>query len=583
MKKFFAYRFFFLIFVLLVLAIPAFTKNHANTSIEEIIKTRLAHKELKNTILGALAFLEDRQVRPRKGKKSCEYDSSTDGDGCKTLLSLNIPFRENIGLPAPKKIKANNRSGEWASYIHFLPNKIGFKGRAPAAVQDSNLFMTAFIGYPLFMFDESNRSFEDRHINKMLRLAMQNILSFKRGDAYNFWAVLPGVRGDSPRTGPFNITVKQLEMLGKAYLNPKLEKVFAVLARGQQTPPKYWIASCLNQKANPTGADALFNIPNDADDTSTAVAFQYFFRNRFPDSGVNVDLAALEKISRFRDLDRKREDGRDLWKGKNSGAYLTWLKDEKQPVFSQPEKGIIPLGVNNVDVVVNSNVLFAMALTGKKRLPGYMNCINLICEAINKKSWPEAGLYYPQNLIFPYAATRAYRDGQAREGRMRQAMKKLLKDLLKEQNRWQNAHFFKKGAFPGGDDKSDHLATALGVTSLLNIGVEIAREAGLEKQYNEAIQNGVRYLLRKVKWRKAKNKSTVGCFATPDNKVACWKSGLFFAASFWDLAHWRSQAFTVAMALEALTKYALAYEVDGCPIGKRKLKLVAPQPVKGSK
>jgi hypothetical protein len=37
------------------------------------------------------------------------------------------------------------------------------------------------------------------------------------------------------------------------------------------------------------------------------------------------------------------------------------------------------------------------------------------------------------------------------------------------------------------------------------------------------------------------------------------------------------------MALEALTKYALAYEVDGCPIGKRKLKLVAPQPVKGSK
>jgi hypothetical protein len=50
-------------------------------------------------------------------------------------------------------------------------------------------------------------------------------------------------------------------------------------------------------------------------------------------------------------------------------------------------------------------------------------------------------------------------------------------------------------------------------------------------------------------------------------------SGLFFAASFWDLAHWRSQSFTVAMVLEALTKYALAYDLDDSPAGVRRLKL----------
>ncbi len=73
----------------------------ADAEIGAVIKARLADKKLSNTILGALAYLEDRQVRPRTGERSCEFDSSDEGDGCKTLLSFNIPFRENLGLPAP--------------------------------------------------------------------------------------------------------------------------------------------------------------------------------------------------------------------------------------------------------------------------------------------------------------------------------------------------------------------------------------------------------------------------------------------------------------------------------------------------
>lgn len=549
----------------------------AQTAFSEQVNTaiaqRLADKELGQTILGALAFLEDRQVKPRTGQLSCEYDSSDEGDGCKTLLSFNLPFRENLGIPAPGKLIARNRTGEWASYIHFLPNKIGVKGRSPAAVQDSNLFMTAFIAYPLFLFDESSLKPEQKHVTAMLQLAMKNIMSFKRDDAYNFWAVLPGVRGKTPRTGPFNIPVSQLEMLGKAYLNPKLEKVFAKLAKGQQTPPKYWIATCLDAKANSTGADALFNIPNDADDTSTAVSFQHFYRALFPESGIQTDMAALERISDFRDINREREDGRDSWKGKNTGAFLTWIKDENAPVFANPEIGIIPLGVNNVDVVVNANVLFAMALTGRKDLPGYYDCVRLIRQAAEKHSWPEAGLYYPQNMIFPYTASRAYRDGGAREPEMKQAMQYLLRDLLKAQYRWGQKNPTRKGAFPGGDDKSDHLATALAVTTLLNMGRETAVEGGLAREYDFALRSGVNYLVQQAEWKKVKNRETIGKFNTPGNRCANWLSGLFFAASFWDLAHWRSQAFTTAMVLEALTKYALAYDLDDLPMGARRLKL----------
>ncbi len=545
----------------------------ADSEIGAVIKARLNDKGLSETILGALSYLEDRQIRPRQGQRSCEFDSSEEGDGCQTRLSLNIPFRENIGMPSPKDLKAHNRTGEWASYIHFLPNKLGFKGRSPAAVQDSNLFMTAFIAYPLFLFDESALPEQKRHIDNILHLAINNIQSFKRADAYNFWAVLPGFRSEAPRTGPFNIPVSQLEMLAKAYLNPKFAKLFAVLARGQQTPPKYWLERCLNMNDNKTGADALFNIPNDADDTSTAVSFQQMYHARFPGSEIRPDFAALQRISEFRDVGRAREDGRDGWKGKDTGAFLTWLKDENKPVFDCPEIGIVPLGVNNVDVVVNSNVLFAMALTGRKDLPGYQECVTLIKNAADRHAWPEAGLYYPQNMIFPYAASRAYRDGSAREPEMKAAMQRIMRDLIVAQKDWGERNPTRRGAFPGGDDKSDHLASALAVTTLINIGRQNAIEAGLIDEYDRAVRSGIDYLVRQAIWEKAKNPETAGKFKTPGDKCATWLSGLFFAASFWDLAHWRSQAFTVAMVLEALTKYALAYDCDDVPACMRKLKL----------
>lgn len=556
------------------LGLSASVSAEENSAVVAAIKARLSEKHLTQTILGALAFLEDRQVRPRSGKLSCEFDSSEEGDGCRTLLSFNIPFHENLGLPAPSRIKAHNRTGEWASFIHFMPNKLGFKGRAPASVQDSNLFMTAFIAYPMFLFDESALPAQKRHINHMLNLAMKNIQSFKREDAYNFWAVLPGVKSDALRTGPFNITVAQLELLAKAYLNPKLKRIFDLLARGQQTPPKYWLERCLDQTENITGADALFNIPNDADDTSTAVAFQFMYCNRFSDAGITPDYDALHKISEFRDIERAREDGRDAWKGKNTGAFLTWMKDENRPVFERPEIGIIPLGVNNVDVVVNSNVLFAMALSGKKDLPGYNESVSLIRSAAETHAWPEAGLYYPQNMIFPYAASRAYRDGNAREPDMKLAMHRILRDLIKAQHEWGEKNRTRKGAFPGGDDKSDHLATALAVTTLINIGRQNALELNMAPEYDLALSSGVKYLLDQAIWKHSENASTIGKFKTPGNKSATWLSGLFFAASFWDLAHWRSQAFTVSMVLEALTKYALAYDLDDVPACSRKLKLL---------
>lgn len=537
----------------------------------QIGRERLALPGVSDALLGALAYLENTQIRNRPGKGHCAVDASDEGDGCRNEIMLNLPFAELQTLDSPPVIKARNRSGEWASYVHFLPKKTGLLGRTIVSVQDSNLFMTAFIGYPLFLFDESFLPAERRSIEPMLDLALNNVLSFKRGDAYNFWAVLPGVDGTAPRTGPFNIPVAMVRTMGKMFLNPKFANFFAMLTKGQKAPPPHWVAACLDRAQNPTGADALFNIPNDADDTSVAVAFQAMYAKRYPEKSFQPDFEAIARIASFRDTGRDKDDGRDVWRGKETGAFMTWLKDEREPTFTAPETGVIPLGVNNVDAVVNSNAAFALAMTKHRRTAGYRGTLRLLAKAIEAKAWPDAGLYYPQNMIFPYAVTRAWRDAGAREPSLDAAMVTLLGQLLDEQDSWARMQPLHPGAFPGGEDRSCQLSTALGLTALLNIGRSTAEQAGLAARYDAAVLRAVAYLLRERKEAPQVYSTTAARF--PGVIPNYWESGLFFAASFWDLAHWRSQAFTVAMVAEALAKYVLAYDLSQAGFGARRLYL----------
>jgi len=534
-------------------------------------RDRLALPGVSDALLGALAYLENTQIRNRPGKGHAAVDASDEGDGCRDEIMLNLPFAELKVFDAPPVIKARNRAGEWASYVHFLPKKTGLMGRTLVSVQDSNLFMTAFVGYPLFLFDESFLPAERRSIAPMLELALQNVLSFKRGDAYNFWAVLPGVDGAAPRTGPFNIPVALVRTMGKMFLNPNYANFFAMLTKGQKAPPPHWVAACLDRAQNPTGADALFNIPNDADDTSVAVCFQAMYAKRYPEKALQPDFAALAKVASFRDAGRDRDDGRDVWRGKDTGAFLTWLKDERQPAFATPETGVMPLAVNNVDAVVNANAAFALAMTKHRRTAGYRAAVNLLAKAIEAKAWPDAGLYYPQNMIFPYAATRAWRDGGARSPALDAAMPTLLRQLLDEQDAWARMQPLHPGAFPGGEDRSCELSTALGLTALLNIGRSTAEQAGLAGRYDAAVLKAVSYLLRQRRQAPEVYPTTAARF--PGVIPNYWESGLFFAASFWDLAHWRSQAFTVSMVAEALETVVLAYDHAQTGFGTRRLYL----------
>jgi hypothetical protein len=202
-------------------------------------------------------------------------------------------------------------------------------------------------------------------------------------------------------------------------------------------------------------------------------------------------------------------------------------------------------------------------VTGSKDLAGYDDALGVLAQTVHERLWPQAGLYYQgQCMMFPYAVSRAYRDGGARAGPMEAAMRELLGQLLEIQACYGRTCPHRWGAFPGGEDPGDHLSTAFGLCALLNLGRPLADELGKGECYDQAVSAAVDYLIRQRKGRRIVNASTHCCFGGAVDKVGVWESGVMFT-SITDLTYWRSQAMTAGVVAEALAKFALGYDLHG--------------------
>jgi hypothetical protein len=343
------------------------------------------------------------------------------------------------------------------------------------------------------------------------------------------------------------------------------ERLASIFTRNVHPEIWQWCKVVSNPRVNTLGSGTYFNIPNDADDTSLAVAIQRLHRRDFdPTSDVSynrsaknfrVDVKALSSVKRYRDLNRTKSTTLDAWKGPNTGAFMTWLRDENAATFGNRSLGVIPSGVNLVDEVVNANVVFSMALNGLEHSPGFKDAERLIARAATSGQWKKGGIFYPGTMSFPYAASRAYRDGGARGPVMKTAMRALLRDVLRMQRQHKRKHPRQAGAFPGGIDRQTHLSTALGLTFLLNVGEGLAVEAGLRTEYRRALNEGISYLLRERIPHRLRRQRRFE--ATQGVK---WREGICGAGDPDGLSLWVSEAASTAMALEALSKYAMAYE-----------------------
>jgi hypothetical protein len=372
----------------------------------------------------------------------------------------------------------------------------------------------------------------------MKTLALNEMELFRHGDGYNFWITIPGRTSSQPVVGPMNLSPKLLTSIFSIFDNPIFRAIITLIV-GKHSNGNSWEKQIGDPSINPYGMDSAFNIPNDADDTSMAVALAKIYNPT-----IATDLAPLARLNSHRDLNREKRDKRNEWIKKDSGLFLTWLKDDTLPPFGDPTTGTIPLGVNNVDCVVNQNVLLAMGLTGTADSATIQAIGEFALETVKRKKWPKCGLYYPQEMMFPYTASRAFRDGQIKSPEMTLAMGELLKALLPLQKR--------DGSFSGGADGTRDLATALAATTLLNIGRDTAEAIQLTERYDRALGKAIKYLIEHRLDHETRG-STNGL-------AYKWAPGVFFSASGWSIATWKSEAYTVAITLEALTKYVLEYD-----------------------
>lgn len=527
--------------------------------------------DLDKAILGALVYLDDNQVRNRIGQHSCLYDASDEEEGCindEPDLPVVFPY------PLPSNPEIRNHIGEWASFIYYLPNQFQINGSPFLRTQDSNLFVSTFISYPLFLFEMSNRNGANSPIERMLDLAVKNIQSYKRNNAYNFW---PKASYDMSRTSPLNISMDAVEYYANNFLDEKNSSLVQNIFREDNISGLgKWVEKTMTDKNNTDGVRAFFNIPNDADDTSMALAVLRLYELRKGTLSSLYESSTANIFEQFLDINRRKEDGRDTYKGSASGAYLTWLHDEDKPVYSQPDKGVIPLGVNNVDMVVNANVAFSLSLLQRYDMQGYDESIALLKKVINGRDWLSGSLYYPQHMMFPYAVTRAWRDAGAGVSTLRESMKQLMIDLLGEQNfDTDDMHLY--GSFSGGEDSGRDLSTALACTALINMGESLAIENGVLPAYRKAIKAGISYLLRTKQLYSVKNSDT---FMESGNlpQAYHWNEGAFFSASYSKLAQWRSEPFTTAMVLEAFAKYRIGYfKINSNITDAPKIRLVPPR------
>ncbi len=278
------------------------------------------------------------------------------------------------------------------------------------------------------------------------------------------------------------------------------------------------------------------NVPNDADTTSVVLS-ALVFHAKINQGTYTIPTAALETISKFTDTDRSpmfynRFQGRH-----NSGAYMTWLYDEKNPemprfYFARTAKGErIPFNKNDVDCVVNANILKMLALA-KSKASGQEKSCQMLNDMIEKNEHAGCGVYYPNtlNLSFVLGRTKAAGEtciSQQSEQKMIQMILKMQTgdgSWINEKNVWQDPI----------------ITTAFALDALLHLSTP------KDQKTYVALMYGVHFLLKNIKQKET---------------AMYWNAEGFFTATAIarSLIMWQSAAYTNSIISSALLKIHEAF------------------------
>ncbi len=257
-------------------------------------------------------------------------------------------------------------------------------------------------------------------------------------------------------------------------------------------------------------------IPPDADDTATV--YVALLDDALLDGGPLPNAPLDRYVTDWRDLGQVPRRLNPDWLEPASGAFLTWLAYDSVPGQPKP---------NDVDLVVNADVLYALARYGLLDTPGVDEAIALINRAAlagyHITQLEEVCDYCPDNFAYHYCVSRAYHDGPVPA--LQPAVEALADELLAcVQTDADGTAFWDRG--------DPHLNTAFAVLTLLNAG-----HAG------SPVDAAVQYLLDEQ-----------------DPSFGNWDESAFFIgrSDRGLIIPWTSTALTTAMAIEALCRHRLA-------------------------
>jgi hypothetical protein len=531
--------------------------------------------DVREQLVGNFRYLIESQV-------DCDSELGPSGHIC------------NKDIPGERRI-----NGSWDSYMYPVAVRIPYRFR----FVDSNIFFTVQTLLPLFSVGFDDPVLEQQRLDA-IHAAMMAVNSFRRGDGYAFWPEIGPTRATHVnRIGPLNVSPlllgTQIEIVSR------IQDFFHV----RLFPSKVrWLETFLDLGNEATGADVLFNVPNDTDDTALAIAgnFHYYqnggdaellqeylqlskhfagrvdtlesrnrhrYKNHIPGceetwraqssdaarQALFTDRSFLENCS----LDDARESWRyDSYPSKHSGAFLTWQYDESEAIYEDPESGVVLPGQNSVDCYAIANVVYSLSLTGMRDdpelRPGYESSCNVISNTIldtNDQLWKSCGLFFPAHMTYPYLVSRAVGDGGACQDleprdqeRFDKSIGALVERIIAEQD--EESDEKKRGQWFESTDGQTAMPTVLGGVSLLNF--RRAYGADFDQQYRvrDRVETAIAHTI-------ASSDSHPLAGNLPLVSVP---EGTYFGGGTSDeIAHWRSRPFATAVSLELMTKYLAQY------------------------
>ncbi len=382
-------------------------------------------------------------------------------------------------------------AGDWPQFFAFDP--LG------PYIRDVSPFMVTYIHHSLALVNEKNKkalrltSAELDAAGKMRRAAVKLMYQFKAPP-------------DSPDAGTFGYWPIQEDLCPG---NRTLSTMTTWILHGTRL---YGYLGPPNVSFYPPD----YAIPTDADDTATI--YSVLMDHAAMDGGPEVTTRFEKFFSDWRDLGQVPVRNQGEWNTPKNGAFLTWLAYRDDPQLPNP---------NDVDVVLNSNILYALGRSGRLNTSGVPEAIALINTAVQgdafRSSPDQVSLYYPDNFTLHYCVTRAFHEGKV--ANLAPAVNRLVEDILTSVQIAEDGKYF-------WDRGDPHLNTALAASALLNAG------------YSGPILDGaVKYLI-----------------SEQDPLNGSWNPGNFYGVhlnSGQVEVRWVSRALTTAFAMETIIKYEL--------------------------